>query len=214
VSRSESFVPQTVFTNAQGGPFPPEQGTQWETGWQLESEDRRSSLTVALFHIRKTNIITVANLGEPLQLEDVRSRGVEVEGVAQLSRGWYAQAAYAYTDAKTTGSADPTQIGVRRADSFRHKLTAWTRYDLAAVPGLGFGVGLLHVRDVAPFNSPVTVPNFTVLDAAAYYKLGGVDWTLNVSNFTDEVYADSFRDGSFANYGAPRNVKLTARWVF
>jgi iron complex outermembrane recepter protein len=216
LSRSESFVPQSVFVNSLGGPFPPEEGTQWETGWQIESQDRRSSLSVALFHIRKKNIAEPVDLVSPPQIDAVRSRGLEVEGVAQLSRSWYAQAAYAYTDAKITGSDNPTRVGLRRSGSFRHKLSAWTRYDFASVPGLGFGVGLLRVAGVAASDSSATVPDFTVLDAAAYYKLGAVDLTLNVGNLTDEVYADSLSNGVFtySSYGAPRSVKLTARWVF
>jgi iron complex outermembrane receptor protein len=219
---SESFIPQQAFFNKpeDGGPFAPEQGKSVELGWQWESADKRLGLSASVYRIVKTNILDRQSEDEPFTPNTVRSQGLELEANGQVTPQWSLQAGYAYNNAKLVDSVNTDIIGRRRSGTQRHKVNVWTRYNLAALPGLGLGAGMTLVRDQAPdpFDPSAKLPGFSVFDAAVFYKSGAWQLSAEVKNLTDRIYAFGQTSGSnsflIAEYGLRRTFRVNARYGF
>jgi outer membrane receptor protein involved in Fe transport len=90
---------------------------------------------------------------------------------------------------------------------------------LAALPGLGLGAGMTLVRDQAPdpFDPTAKLPGFTTFDAAVFYNTGGWQFSAEVKNLTDRIYASAdFGSAEFliGEYGLRRTFRLNARYGF
>jgi iron complex outermembrane receptor protein len=221
-SYTEGFKPADIWRNqpANGGPFEPQELVQYETGYQLESADKRFGLIGSIYSIEKTNIpyrLPGAGRNDPFFANTVKSQGFELDVTGQLTSQWFMQASYAYHDGKITDSVNPILVGQRQFNSNRHKVALWTRYNLQSMPGLGFGAGLTHIAGRAPSAASVDAPDYTVVELAAFYKVGKQwDLAFNVKNATDEVYVPltGNREVISRGYGQPRSYYLTARYSF
>ena len=95
----------------------------------------------------------------------------------------------------------------------KHSASLWTTY--MVMPKLRIGGGLNYRGKQNPEGARhVTADSFTTFDAMAEYTL--TDTTtlkLNITNLTDELYADSLYRGFYAP-GAARSVQLTLKKLF
>ena len=110
VSYSTSFQPQSG-NDASGTPFVPTRGKQYEVGVKFQPANVRSFATVALYDLRQTNVLT-ADPQRPqfsVQSGEIRSRGLELEAHAELTRELSLVASYAYMDNVVTKANDASQ---------------------------------------------------------------------------------------------------------
>lgn len=223
VSASTSFIP-ALGTNSDGSAFKPITADQYEAGVKYQPPGRNSLVTASVFHITQRNGI----FGDPIsfafagQRGEVRSRGFEVEGVADLGAGLKLLASYTYLDAKITEAEDATEGQVPSGQP-RHLASAWGDYTVTEGPlrGIGLGLGLRYIgssyRD--DDNSGGKVGANTLLDAAIRYdldalapELKGMRLAVNATNLTDKEYQSCAQ--SYCYWGNGRTVigSLRYRW--
>lgn len=207
-SYSRSFQPNPG-TDFHLNRFKPSQGIQHEVGVKYEPPGNRVSVTVAAYEIKERNVLTSdpAHVGSMLQTGEIRSRGVEIEGRAELSRQLSVVAALATTNAKITRS-NQGDVGARPTAVPRNTASVWADYKVGAVPGLSLGLGIRRVGSQEV--NRITVPAFTVYDAALRYQWNKWELALNVKNLTDKTYVAACP--SVCYYGDERNFLLTARY--
>lgn len=221
-SYSESFVPNSGL-GADGGPLQPTTGRQYEGGIKYQPRGFNSFITVSAFDIRESNVDEndPANPALTLQTGEVRSRGVEVEGVAALAQGLNLRLAWTADPVHTIKSIDPTQIGVRPTVTPEHMASLWADYAVQRGPldGLGLGAGVRYVGNTygGTYGAqalPFTVPSFTVMDAAMHYDWRGLRFGLNASNLLDRQYVAACYSGTGCSYGTRRSVIGSVRYAW
>jgi iron complex outermembrane receptor protein len=227
-SVATGFVPQGAGsqTPLAGGPFDPERSRQWEVGAKTRLADGAVTLNSALYRIERSNVLQGTGLDagndgvdDLAALGLVRSQGIELDVLADLTERWVLNLAYGYNDARVL-EGDPSAAGNtagpgsdRFANAPRHMLGLWTRYDLPSIASsIAFGAD--HVGDRVSLDGQ-SVKAYTIFDLS--WQTQWRDWTFqaNVKNLFDKVYAASGfieRTGHFP--GEPRRVYLQARYAF
>ncbi|PKU26134.1 TonB-dependent siderophore receptor [Telmatospirillum siberiense] len=218
-SYATSFMPEFGL-DANGRAFKPTEGKQYEAGVKYQPPGSNSLVTAALYHLTKSNVKTTDPV-DPLnsvQTGEQRSRGLELEGVADLRTGLKLLGSYTFTDAKVTKSND-VDLGKRPVTVPRHMASLWADYTPSSgtLAGLGGGAGVRWVGssydDLA--NTRKNDP-YTQLDAVIHYDLAGTATgtrlALNVGNLTDERYVTC--ESGYCYRGQGRTVigSIRYRW--
>jgi iron complex outermembrane receptor protein len=157
------------------------------------------------------------------QLDGVANhKGVEL-GMGYRSKQWRLDTAATWLDAKRADAViDPGQNGQRPLNVPSMVLRAAAEYRWTQVPGLRTTVRLSHEgqRDLME-GGAMTLPAWTTADLAAHYstKVSGksTDWSLALENATNRAYwrESPKQYGHYYLYaGAPRNLRLTVRFVY
>lgn len=210
LSFSQSFQP-TEGKDRLGVRFKPTRGIQWETGFRYQAGND-AYVTASVYEIAQNNVLT-ADPVDPeeyqIQVGQIKSRGFELEAKARLNRKLWIIASYAFTDAKTRKSTDPSEVGKKSAGVPKHQGSIWADYSFTnhLVSGLKIGSGIRYVGERKAeewFAENTMVPSYTVIDAMLSYTTGPWVLSLNVNNLTDKTYFSSCTYGCF--YGEPRKV--------
>lgn len=222
-SVASGFVPQATGNQdpAAGGPFDPEQSRQWEVGLKSFLGDGRFTLNTALYRIERSNIVqstgrVVEGVNQLAALGLVRSEGLEIDVLADLTERWVLNLAYAYNDARVVdaGTDGVTNAsGDRFANAPRNKLGLWTRYDLPAIAS-AIGLGMDYTDERISLEGQRVKP-YTIFDLSWQTQWNRWKFQANVKNLFDKVYAASGfieRNGHFP--GEPRRVYLQAAYTF
>lgn len=219
-SYSTSFLP-TTGTDANGNPFDPETGRQYEVGVKWQPVAGKSLLGIALFDLQREGIVeTDPATFLPVQRGTGRSRGVEVEFVANFDFGLDLFANYSYIDTEVRANANTALVGNRFPQIPEHIVSVWGDYRIQRGPlaGVGIGLGLRHQgSNFGNAANTIEVPSFTVGDAAISYEWKNLRFAVNMQNFTNEEYAATcfVRSGAnFCTFGEARTVRGTInyRW--
>lgn len=207
-SYSRSFQP-TAGTDFHLQRLKPTTGTQHEIGVKYEPQGMNASVTVAAYEIKERNVLTSdpAHVGYLTQTGEVRSRGMEIEGRADVTRQLSLVAALSVTDAKITAGSE-SNIGARPTSVPRNMASLWLDYKLLAAPGLSLGFGVRHVGEQEV--NRMAIPSFTLYDAALRYQWDKWQFALNLKNLGNKTYVAACP--SVCYYGDERNFTLTARY--
>jgi len=176
-----------------------------------------SFVTVALFDLKRQNVLTTdpSNALFQVQTGEVRSQGVEFAVNANLMEGLNLVGAYTLYDLETTKDLNPANIGLMPTGTPESFGSLWLDYTMQDGPFRGFGVGA-GVRFVgesyADEANTLTVPSYTVADAALHYERDNWRVALNVSNLFDEVYVGSCSGPAACFYGDRRKATLSASY--
>ncbi len=220
-SYSESFEPSSQ-SDAQGKPFAPSKGKQYEVGVKYVPGDRPIVLTGALYQLTKTNNLMADPAGSFFSVEggEIRARGVEIEAKAALSASVNVVGSYTYTDVEYT--TDTNYKGNTPAQVPEHMASLWgdyTFYD-GALSGLTLGTGGRFSSSSYgdPANS-FKVGSYAVMDALVRYDLArfgmaGSNVALHVNNLLDREYVASCFNTYGCFWGAERQVVATATFRF
>ncbi|MCK7090652.1 ferrichrome porin FhuA [Enterobacter bugandensis] len=220
-SYSESFEPASL-TDAQGKPFSPSKGKQYEAGVKYVPNDRPIVITGAVYQLTKTNNLMADLTGSPFSVEggEIRARGVELEAKAALSASVNVVGSYTYTDAEYT--TDTNYKGNTPAQVPKHMASLWGDYTMFDGPlsGLTLGTGVRYTGSSKgdPANS-FTVGSYTLVDALVRYDLArvgmaGSNVALHVNNLFDREYVASCFNTYGCFWGAERQVVATATFRF
>jgi len=213
------FVPQDAADQAasSGGPFDPEESLMYETGLRSYWFDNALSLNLALYQITKRNLLQTDpdDTDRLIALGQVRSRGVELDALADLTDNWTANLSYAYNRVKVIEGSEDLADGEdgEFANAPHHQLGLWTRYDIRALDSaISFGAD--HVS--RQYNqSGQIVKAYTVFDAAWQTRWQQWLFQLNAKNLLDKEYAVSgflAKTGHFPGEG--RRLYLKASYQF
>ena len=218
-SYAQSFLPQ-VGLDADGRPFTPERGRQVEVGVKVQPPSVNAFATVALFDLRREDFLQFdPTTFLQVQTGAVRSRGVEVEGVASLVGGLDVTAGLTALDVEITETGNPAELGMRPTQIPAVTASLWADYALPRGPlaGLGLGAGVRHIgATYGDAANTIEAPATTLADAAVYYDLDRVRLAVNVQNVFDDAYvASAFaRSSTLVTFGAGRQVSVGLRASF
>jgi catecholate siderophore receptor len=204
--------------DALGSNTPPEKSRNVELGAKLDNEAGNATLRLALFHATKYN---ERNRDEEsvgptnYVLSGQRhAAGIEIDIAGRITPQWEVFGSYAFipdAEVDQASSVNGTTligetVGQRPGLTPRHSGTVWTTYQLT--PKFRFGGGLNARSSDTPQQSTIVAPRFVTGDLMAEYDAGPVQFKLNVSNITDELYADVLYRGHYIA-GKPRTVQFT-----
>ena len=217
-SYARSFLPQSgdqfLSLDVTSAALRPERFDSYELGAKWEP---RTGLLVAanVYQLDRTNTRAIGPVAGTTVLTGAqRSRGVEVEARGDITEAWQLSLGYSYQDARIVETTTAAPAGRRVALVPEHSFSAFTRYNATARFGLGLGVSYLSDRFASISNS-VTLPAYTRVDAALYYKLTkAVELQVNVENLFDAGYFPTAHTDDNISTGAPLNGRATIRFRF
>lgn len=212
VGYTESFLP-VGGADVDNNPFKPMRGKQVEAGLKFQPEGRRTLVTAAVFDLRKTNVVTYDPVNfEGRQIGRQRSRGLELEGKAELLPGLNALASYTWMDTKVLESADPGEVGRIPPLVPRQTASAWLDHTLGNGLGAGLGVRYIGRRANDEYNTSFE-RGVTLVDASLHYEQGPWRLALNLSNLMNRDYHAICYHGECYR-GNLRSATVTARYRF
>lgn len=227
---STSFNPASG-TDRLGNAFEPTTGEQFEVGVKYQPNGSNSFVTLSAYHLTQDNVLspdtTPGFTNYSVQTGQVRMRGVELEGKAEITDAFSVLASYAYTDSEIT-RANPNAAGIsnegnRFAFVPRQQASLWLDYTLQTSTiwdGLSFGGGARYTGQTFGDNAnKFDIPSYTVFDAAIRYdfgkadpKLEGLKASLNVSNIFDRKYVSTCIAATGCYWGEGRTVYATLKY--
>ncbi|TCN83870.1 iron complex outermembrane receptor protein [Vibrio crassostreae] len=227
VSYATSFEP-AAGTDINGNSLKPQLGEQVELGIKYLSPDMSQQVTASYFHITKKDSIA-ADPSDPtyrskIQLGEVRSQGVEVEGRWFVTEDWDVNASYTYVDMEVTEDANPDLEGTTPIYVPTHAANLWSNYYVygGALAGTRWSAGARYMGEMEmdATNTQGKVPSYTVVDLSLGYDLGEVSDTLSgatanlmVNNLFNEEYYTCY-DQSNCWFGAEQSVELSVNYQF
>ncbi len=211
---SRSFKPNRGADRSSQA-FDPEKGIAHEVGIKYELPEHDLSVTAALFHIIKENVLTSDPLDSNYQVAagEARSRGFDISVAGNITPQWRVIGGYAYVDAEVTESSSASMpVGTRLANVPRHSFNLLDTYEFADGPlaGLGIGMGVKYVGDRkgGASSTAFDMDAYTTVDLLAYYPLTErVRLNLNLNNVFDEEYEERAWGNIWAYPGAPRTLQ-------
>lgn len=230
-SYSTSFEP-SLSADSDGKMFDPTTAQQVEAGVKYASPNGRIQLAGSVFQIYQQDVInsawaydnaTSAWVQTSYQTGEIRSRGVELEGRAQLTDSLSLIASYAYIDAEITEDLDASNVGLTVDRIPEHQASVWGKYEFldGALEGFSLGLGVRYIGESTDSDNSLTVPAATLFDAMASYDVGGLSESLegvkvqlNGTNLLDKRYTSSCASEYACWYGAGRTLtaKLKYTW--
>ncbi|MEJ1095485.1 MULTISPECIES: TonB-dependent siderophore receptor [unclassified Pseudoxanthomonas] len=227
VNAGRSFRPN-IGTDAQANPFDPESGRAVEAGAKWQSASGQLGATLALFDIRKSNVVTAdpANPGFSANSGEVRSRGVELDFSGQLSEHWRINSSFVYDQVDVlkdnTLEVDGSLINVPRINGsvlgvYENILSNGSRYGIGAgVTHMGERLG--ETRTQADADAGVRafeLPAYTTGKLVAYWRISPrLRLSLDVDNLLDETYYSSSVSRLWVTPGTGRTVTLGVQTKF
>jgi len=220
-SYSRSFQ-QESGSDAQGNPFDPTEGKQWEFGLKQEWFGGGVLATLTGFRVTQTNL-PVTDPDNPIgqvQIGEVESEGIELEFRGQVTDDLRVSASYAYLDNEIANNPLGNE-GNRLRNVPENQAGVFALWDLISNGDrrLSLGGGVFYTGDrFAEEGNAVELVDFVTADLTAQYAFrldSGLDLQLQagVKNLFDEKY---FAQGAsrVAFRGDPRTVfaTLTARY--
>ncbi|MCB2409527.1 TonB-dependent receptor [Hymenobacter lucidus] len=172
-----------------------ERANQLEGGVKLDAADGKVSATLSYYAIQVKDLLRPAGLIPNAQIQDgtQRSKGYELSLIANPFAGFNAVAGFSYNDSKLVRTAD--EVNGRRPNTASSPYVAnlWLSYRLPVGPlqGLGFGFGGNYASEnrVQNTNTNVfTLPEYTILNASAFYDKSRFRISAKVDNLTDKKY--------------------------
>lgn len=219
---STSFDPIIGVRMFDGGLPRPTRGRQIEAGLRWQPHGKNLMLSAAAYRIDQTNVVTPAPISldptgmSSVQTGQVRSRGIEVSAVGNVTREFSVVASYVYQDVKNVKANDASlnhwPVDVPRPRQMASLWADWTWHTgVLAGFGIGGGVRYQSASAGAPDNS-LTVPSYTLYDAALRYQTRAWRFSLNVENLFDRRFISGCQSYSVCAFGNERTVLASAKY--
>ncbi|KAB7770855.1 TonB-dependent receptor [Xanthomonas maliensis] len=195
---------------------------QYEAGIKVAGSDQRASATLALYDIRRDDILTLTGQDVVSNVGVQRSRGLELSLSAQLADHWAVNANLAYTDARYHDFIDRSSgidaSGNRPANVPRTLFNVGTQLDAVANLPLQLGLDLHGVGTRAGnVANTLQLQRYLLTDIYANYRLtSSLTLGLRVDNLFDTAYVQ-WADVSYPRQvllGEPRSYALSLRAAF
>lgn len=205
VSYSESFTPE-LGRDANGTPFVPLKGKQWEAGLKFESPDRNTLANISVYTLREENRLVndPANPLQSIQAGETRNRGVEIELKTTVASKLDLIANYTYLDQDEQLEGQPA-----------HQASLWGKYRFAinSMPGFSAGAGVRWADGFRERSGP-KVPSVTLVDAMLAYETPRWRLALNANNVFDKTYVATCLERGDCWYGARRSIVASVAYKY
>jgi iron complex outermembrane receptor protein len=201
--------------------FPAEDSRSYEVGSKLETADGKITGTLALYHIKKSNVLTTNPLNTDFSVSagEVGSKGVELDLSGEIATATRLSAAYAYTDATVTKGDNTIVTGSRFPNVPKQSATVVLTRSFALAGGtasLGGGLNYVGERlgDVA-VSSNFMLPAYTTAKLISSWSPNKkVRVSLNVDNLFNKKYYASSYSQVWVSPGIERTITLNLQYKF
>lgn len=193
-------VGSNIFVVDSGEDFSLGKSSQIEAGVKASAPGNRASMTLAVYDIRRKNILQAISPDVAVPVGSESSRGVEFTGDVKFTDHLTVNANLAYTDAKygsfsfVDANGDLIDASGRRIpDSPNWLGNVWASYtDLFELP-VDVGGGVRYVGDRAGNDPNTLILNaYATLNAYVTYRMTpNVAVSFRVENLTDKAFAQS-----------------------
>ena len=195
---------------------PPEQSINLELGAKLDSADKRYTTRLALFHSTKLHERNTDPLVDLVTLSGKRHvAGFEVDVAGKLTPQWEIYGSYMWIPEANIdiGVAGSEGQGTRPSLTPEHSGTVWNTYQITSQWRVGLGINFRGEQ--TPIRNPGwTVDGYVTADVMAEYTMNEkITIKANVSNITNELYADALYTGHYIP-GAGRVAQVTMNVKF
>lgn len=207
-----------------GVPLKPTTGELHEAGVKFQSPGSKIFAQFSVFELTQQNYTTQDPLSTDLrQIGEVRSRGFEIEGRAQITDNFVVLASYTNVDPVITKSTG-ADLGMIPTWVPRQIGAVWGDYTIreGALNGLGFSLGVRHMgQTFGDAQNTLVVPSYTLADAGIHYDLESLDprfkgarLSVNATNLFDKIYVSqcTVQFDNNCVYGLRRQVLATLRY--
>lgn len=217
ISYSESFQPIIGLNTVTQQSYDPLEGEQWELGVKYQPPGSNTLLTAAVFDLREKNrqMPDPTNPLNTVQAGEARVKGLELEGLVEISPVWDLISTYTYLDSEVVKGPAAEQ-GSRIASVPEHMASLWSqhRFSIAGIPGFSAGVGVRYVGVSWDGTDSLKTPSTTLFDAMLGYSYEQWSLTLNATNLEDETYYTTCLSRGDCFTGNRRTVVATASYSF
>jgi len=183
------------------GTLKPQHANQYEGGIKTDLFQGKLSFTASYYDISVSNItrteeVNVEGINYVVTLQNgtQKSKGVELELIANPFPGLNIITGYSYNDSELTKSTTVLE-GRRPASAGPATLVnSWVSYTFhkGNIKGLGIGTGVNYIGKHLTGNSATTgvftLPSYTLVTATVFYDKPRYRIGLKVDNLTDELY--------------------------
>jgi iron complex outermembrane receptor protein len=217
-SAGKSFRPNSgIGINNES--FQAETSRAYEAGVKFDTADGKISSTLAVYSIKKENVLTVnpADTNFSLAAGEVGSKGVELDVAGEIARKLQLSLSYAYTDAKVLRD-NVLAVGGRLANVPKQAANVLLvqEFGLAGGARASFGGGANYVGerngDVA-ISSTFKLPAYTTAKLVSSYSPSKkLRISLDVDNLFDKVYYPSSYQQTWVAPGEDRRVTLKVEY--
>ena len=220
---STSFLPNAgtfvydAATKLSDIPAVPSDARQIEGGVKFQPRHWNSFLTASVFQINETNVLVADGSFNEYQSGEVRSRGVEFEGVASVAQGLNLHAGYTLTATDDENDVTAANLGKWLPQTPRNQVSGLADYTVAhgRFTGLGGNFGVRFVgTNAADSANTFFIPNYALLDASLRFGYRHTLFSVNATNLADKRYVATCTSLSACYYGYVRNVVGTAQYRF
>lgn len=203
-----------------GGPFDPLSSNMIEAGAKMEWLPGRLSANVAVYRIEQNNIlINAGDAGNPDLLRQIGQQvgnGVEVDVYGNILANLSVTANIAFNNNEITKSDDKDEIGRQADNAPKAQGGIWLKYVFTAkaLRGVGVALGSNFQQSKLAADGKLTLPAYTLANAALYYTIDKFKISANFNNIFDKTYwmgADSF---TRLFPGRPRNMMIGIGYIF
>lgn len=212
---STSFLPTLTLADT---PLKPTTGTLKEVGVKYAPEGEDYTVTLSAFEAEQQNVVNRIS-GVYYQTDEVRVRGIELEGTARLWDRLNLTAALSFQDPEVSESQNPDQIGKLPYTVPKNQQSLFLSYDMP-LPGniegnLVVGGGVRRIGKTAGDTlNTFYVSSYTLVDAFLRYDIGNYRLQVNAFNLGDKKYVAGCNSTSQCYYGQGRSIVATTsvRW--
>jgi iron complex outermembrane recepter protein len=211
-SYATSFTPLTQ-AQPDGRTLEPEKGEQWEFGQRFRMVKDRMQLNTSIYRLLRQNVAFRRPGNVFVQAGEVESKGFEADLETVPSANWRLNLGYAFTDAEFNDfevSAGTNLRGNTPAYAPRHTFNLWAGYEWPSGFGVSGGARYFGSVFVDQENS-FSVDSYGLLNLAARYRKGPLEYAVNVNNVTGTKYLVPHQDYLQVYPGEPVNVLATVR---
>ena len=219
VSAAKSFRPNSGISIANES-FPAESSRAYEAGVKFDTPDGKLSSTLAVYSIKKENVLTVNPVDNNFSLAagEVGSKGVELDVAGEVARKLQLSFSYAYTDA-TILRDNVLAVGGTVANVPKQSANLLLVREFKVLgkrASLGGGLNYVGERngDVAISRSFVLPAYTTAKLVSSFDATRQLRLSLDIDNLFDKVYYPSAYQQTWVAPGDERRVTLKAHYKF
>lgn len=179
--------------DVKGQAFKPQQANQFEGGVKLDVFDHKLSATISYYDIKVDNVLRTDPLDPTFSIQDgtQRSKGIDVDIIANPLPGLNIIAGYAYNDNKYIESDDYLK-GKRNTGTPWNTGNFWVSYKAVrgALHGLGVGAGANFSGATYIMNddNSFVLDGYKTFDATAFYDFAKWRLSVKVNNISNLEY--------------------------
>ncbi|MGC3968002.1 MAG: TonB-dependent receptor [Pirellulales bacterium] len=224
VSYSETF---NVINGFAAGPTPgsvvpldPESGWGFDVGTKARLRDNLY-LTVGYFDIERTNVAqAVPNSVPPVSVQFgmVRSTGMEIELMGQVTERWSIVTGYGMADARIERDRVAANVGTQLPHAPMWQGSLWSRYNFIQNEDrvVGMGLGMYYTDDwaITSGTNQVRLPSYQRYDMGLFHDIGRWRSALFIENLLDQQYASGGNTVNLVVPGTPLSVRATLGVTF